>query len=78
MSLNDSLSEYIRLLRLKNKLSQEDVANKLKVSRYTYSKWESNPVRLDLDKLEKIGNVLDSDIFIFFNEYVAKSNQQLN
>lgn len=78
MSLNDSLSEYIRLLRLKLRLSQEDVANKIKVSRMTYSKWESNPAKIDLDTLEKIGNALNSDIFNFFNEYVAKSNQITN
>lgn len=75
-NLNYELSEYIKLLRFKSKLSQEETASKLKITRQCYANWENNPIKLDLDKLEKIGKVFNSDIFIFFNEYVAESNQQ--
>ena len=73
--LNNKLSDYIKLLRFKAKLSQEEVADKLDVSRNTYNNWENNPIQLNLETLDKIGIVLNSDIFIFFTEYVANSNK---
>ena len=73
--LNNNLSDYIKLLRFKSKLSQEEVAEKLDISRNTYNNWENNPIQLNLETLDKIGIVLNSDIFIFFTEYVAKSNK---
>ena len=74
-NLNSELSDYIKLLRFKSKLSQEKVAEKLGVSRNTYSTWENNPIQLDLETLDKIGKILNTDIFIFFNNYVAKCNK---
>ena len=74
-NLNQELSDYIKLLRFKSKKSQEEVANELNISRNTYLNWESNPTKLNLDTLDRIGNVLNVDIFIFFNQYVAKSNK---
>ena len=72
LNLNHELSEYIKLIRFKNKKSQEDMGNSLKVSRNTYSIWENNPIKLSLDTLIEIGTILETDILIFFNEYVAK------
>ena len=73
-NLNYELSEYIQLLRFKAKMSQQQVADKLKVSRNTYNTWEQNPIKLDLEKLQKIGDILGEDISIFFTNYVAKRN----
>ena len=73
--LNDELSDYIKLLRFKNKLSQEEAANKLNISRKTYGMWENNPTQLTLETLEKIGEIFNSDLFIFFTEYVAKRKE---
>lgn len=75
--LNKELSEYIKLLRFKAKMSQEDCANELGVTRNTYANYENNPIELDLSQLVKIGKVFKSDILIFFNEYVAKSNSEI-
>ena len=72
--LNYELSEYIKLLRFKSKLSQEEVASKLKITRQCYANWENNPIKLDLDKLEKIGNVFNSDIFIFMLQKATNNN----
>ena len=71
---NEELSDYIRLLRLKYRKSQEDMANLLGITRNSYSKWERNPISLSLETLLKIGDVLDENILIFFQNYVAKSN----
>lgn len=75
IKLNNELSDFIKLERYKAKLSQEDMANKIKISRNTYTTWENNPKSLNLEQLSKIGKALDIDIFIFFNNYVAKSNK---
>lgn len=78
LDLNYELSEYIKLIRFKKKKSQEDLANSLRISRNTYSIWENNPIKLSLDTLIEIGIVLDVDMLIFFNQYVAKSNSRNN
>lgn len=72
--INSELSDYIRLLRLKYRKSQDDMGHLLRVSRNTYSKWERKPIVLSLETLLEIGNVLNEDILIFFKEYVAKRN----
>lgn len=73
--INTELSDYIRLLRLKYRKSQEDMGQLLGVSRNTYAIWERRPISLSLKTLIKIGEVLDDNILIFFKEYVAKSNE---
>lgn len=73
--INTELSDYIRLLRLKYRKSQEDMGQLLGVSRNTYAIWERRPISLSLETLIKIGEVLDDNILIFFKEYVAKSNE---
>ena len=75
-NLNDSLSDYIKLIRFKSKKSQKDVAKELNISRNTYSIWEKNPVQLKLDTLIEIGTILNNDIIIFFNQYVADCNKE--
>ena len=75
-NLNDSLSDYIKLIRFKSKKSQKDVAKELNISRNTYSIWEKNPVQLKLDTLIEIGTVLNNDIIIFFNQYVEECNKE--
>lgn len=74
--LNDSLSDYIKLIRFKAQKSQKEVAKELNISRNTYSIWERNPVQLKLDTLIEIGNILNNDIIIFFNQYVAECNEE--
>lgn len=74
--INFELSEYIKLLRFKAKLSQEDLANKLNITRQMYQKWEAEPIKLNLVKLIEIGNACNENILIFFNEYVAKCNKE--
>lgn len=70
--LNKELSEYLKLLRFKNKISQEEISDKLNITRQCYTNWENNPIKLDLGQLIEIGNVLNEDILIFFEDYIAK------
>lgn len=74
MTVNQELSDFIRLMRLKYRKSQEDMGGLLGVSRNTYAIWERNPIKLSLETLMDIARVLDDDIFIFFKSYIANCN----
>ena len=75
-NLNSELIDYIKLMRFKSKKNQDQVAKILDITRQTYSLWENNPIKLSLEDLIKVGNAIDTDILIFFEEYVAKRNKE--
>ena len=55
MEFNNRLYE----LRKKRGLSQEDAANKLNVTRQTFSKWENGDSTPDMEKLMAISDLFD-------------------
>lgn len=59
----------IRAYRVRSGLLQEDMANKLGVSRVTYNDYEVNPQKLKLKTLIKIAEILKCDIADFFVEF---------
>ena len=52
-----TLGERLARLRAQAGLSQDDLAERLDVSRQSVSKWENNISVPDLDKLVKLGEV---------------------
>ena len=56
------LSENLKILREKNKLSQEDIASKLHVTRQTISKWERSLSTPDADVLIKLSQLFNVDV----------------
>ena len=52
-----NLAEKIVFLRKKNSLSQEELAEKLDVTRQSVSKWESGQSVPDLNKIIQIGEL---------------------
>lgn len=63
------LSEKIMLLRKQNGWSQEELAEKLGISRQSVSKWESTASLPDLDKIIKM-----SEIFGVSTDYLLKDD----
>ncbi|MGP1571972.1 MAG: helix-turn-helix domain-containing protein [Moraxella sp.] len=72
--------EKIRVLRTGQKLSQEQMAEKLEISSQAYSKIESGKTKLSLERIEQIAHILnvditelisshDSEVFLLVNEY---------
>ncbi|GEP65760.1 hypothetical protein CBE01nite_35280 [Clostridium beijerinckii] len=65
------LSEYLKILRIKEKLTQKDVADKLGIATNSYTKKENgiNPFNVDeLKEIKKIFNIGDLEfVQIFFN-----------
>ncbi len=48
------LGDKIKILRLSNKMSQVELANKLNVSKQSVSNWENNNIMPSIDMLKKI------------------------
>lgn len=68
--INMDLSEKILKLRKANNLSQEQLAEKLDVSRQSISKWESGQSIPEVEKLIMIGN-----IFNVTTDYLLKPSE---
>ncbi len=56
------VNEKIRFLREQNNWSQEEMANKLHMSKNGYSKIERGETRLTIPKLEQISEIFDIDV----------------
>lgn len=67
MNLGDNLLE----MRKRKGLSQEEVAEKLNVSRQTVSKWETNQSQPDFDKIRPLCALYD----ISANELIMEDNE---
>ena len=67
MNLNQKISQ----LRNDNNWSQEELAEKLNVSRQSVSKWESGQAKPDLDKIIAL-----SDIFDVSTDYLLKDDTE--
>lgn len=59
-------------LRKKHGLSQEDLANKLNVSRQSVSKWESNNTYPETDKIVQICNIFNCSMDDLINDNVTE------
>jgi transcriptional regulator with XRE-family HTH domain len=54
-----TLSEKLKQIRTYKNLTQEDVAEKLKISTQAYSKIERGETKLDTNRLEQIAQILE-------------------
>lgn len=63
-----NIGERIKELRLKNKMSQQELADKLFVSDKTVSSWESNRTEPDIYMLSDICKILNINFLSFINE----------
>ena len=61
MNLNQKISQ----LRNDNNWSQEELAEKLNVSRQSVSKWESGQSKPDLDKIVVLSNTTNIFLFLY-------------
>lgn len=82
-----NLSEKLQILRKKNGLSQEELAERLGISRQAVSKWESGQSAPDLNKLIIISElynvtidnlVKESDEFIFEQNNEVKDEEKVD
>ena len=65
------------VLRKKNGMSQEELAEKLNVSRQSVSKWESNNTYPETDKIVQIANLFDCSMDDLINDKITDIDQTL-
>ncbi len=63
--------EKLIILRKKALLSQEELAEKLNVTRQTISKWELGQSKPDIDKLQMMSNLFQVDVNTLTNEDIS-------
>lgn len=81
-----SLGENLQFLRKRNELTQEDLAEKLEVSRQSVSKWESDTVYPEMDKLiqlsqmfhVKLDDLIQKDVSTLYVEDKADYDRHMN
>ncbi len=76
-----NLSENLKKIRKDNNLSQEDLAEKLNVSRQSVSKWESGVAYPEMDKVLELCKLFDLNIDELLNQdikEVEKTKQSKN
>ena len=68
--------EKIYTLREKNGLSQEELAEKLEVSRQTISNWENDKVKIDIIKAKQLCDIFHISIEEFCSEEVLSNKEE--
>lgn len=64
--ISEELSEFLKLQRFKSKLSQEDVAKMLSISRNSYNQYENYPLKMTLEILLKLSIIYNINLYNFF------------
>lgn len=73
-----TIADKIKYLRKENNMTQEDLANKLNVSRQTISKWETNTAIPDADNIvaiSKLFNITTDELLNYKIETMKKKKQ---
>ena len=72
------ITDKIKKLRKDNNMTQEDLADKLNVSRQTVSKWETNVGVPDIDNIKAICNLfnISTDELLDYNNEILKKKKQ--
>ncbi|MDO4996109.1 MAG: helix-turn-helix domain-containing protein [Bacilli bacterium] len=71
-----NFSENLKRLRKENNLSQEELAEKLKVSRQSVSKWESGTAYPEMDKIIQISNMFNVGIDELLNKDIKEVQEE--
>lgn len=69
-----NLSENLKKIRKENHLSQEELAEKLGVSRQSVSKWESGGAYPEMDKMVQLCNLFNLNIDDLLNQDIGEIN----
>ena len=75
-NFKENVAAELRSLRSKNNLKQKEVAERAGIDIMTIVRYENNNVSMQLDMLEKIVNVYNMKIDIFFDSVYANMQKQ--
>lgn len=77
-SFKEKVAEELRSLRSRFNYSQKETAEKAKIDVMTVARYESNNTSMQLDMIEKIVNVYNVPINIFFENVSANMHNAMN
>lgn len=66
------ISDNLRILRLKNKKSLEDIAEAINVSRQSVSKWESGESYPDIEKCVRLAKLYNVSLDALVNKTISE------
>jgi transcriptional regulator with XRE-family HTH domain len=72
MSLTQEIGQRIRKLRVKKKLTQEDIANKLEITPGAYAKIERGETDPSITRLYQIAAILKTDVLALLFDEIPK------
>ena len=74
--MNNNLSKNLKKIRKENNLSQEQLAEKLGVSRQAISKWESEQAYPEMDKILSLANMFNLNIDDLLNNVINEVKKE--
>lgn len=72
---NHMVSKNIRVLRKKNSLTQDQLANKMDVTKQTISNWETGSKLPRLDKIQKLASIFNVDQHTLITSHEPEESQ---
>lgn len=75
--VEDMIGMNIRLLRKRHKMSQEEIAEKVQVSRQTVAKWENDEVLPDIQKCKLLADLFEITLEQLADDMSEKEVEQL-
>jgi transcriptional regulator with XRE-family HTH domain len=74
----NSIGFNIKRIRTQKGYSQEFMASQLDISQASYARIESQEIKLSVDRLQKIAEILETDIFAFLDSSKLTIQNQTN
>lgn len=74
----NSIGTELKVIRIRNELRLEDVADKLQLNRETLRRYENDANGLSVERLEQLLNFYNVDKSIFFKNVCANIHDKVN
>lgn len=76
--MSSEIYKRIKFFREKKGYSQEYVANELSIRQSTYTRIERNLIKLDVDRLVQISQLLDVDLYFLLTGEISQNFNLIN
>ena len=76
-NFSKSVASELKIVRIENNDSQEELAKKTGIASSTISRYEAGDYSMDINKLEKLLEPYNVNLYIFFNRILAKTQDKM-
>lgn len=74
--MQNSIGKELKIMRIRQNLSLEEVADKLHINRETLRRYENGAIGLSVERLEELLTFYKTDALIFFENVCANMHQE--